>query len=561
MATREATPTGQPTRHLDVYAGIDFGTTYSKIAIAIPDRTGRVEPRHCYAHCIEAFKFKGSKVPTKYPTGIYNGPEYDGKWLEWFKLSLPHKDDLPHDLRVSKKLDILTKEREALDMSAVDVTSNFLGVIWKHAHEEICDRVKQIDEFAQYHVVITVTVPVVWPADARKKLYQAIQSANILGPNVRLARKFITEAEATGIALMSATSVYPGNLQGSGFQVRDTVIICDCGGGTTDLISYQVVSIQPFAVREISPGKCIFAGGSLVDEAFLDLVKGKAKRECPRPTFKALTNEDFHEFVESIWDENLKINHSLGMAGTRFRLPANFLGSQARRQPRAHPDSLNMTFTVDDINGVFDPIVDQIVNLVKSEMSLVSRETGNPTKHVFMAGGFGLNLYLQEKMKIMAKRSSPSTNIVCFEGDQGWTAVARGAVFHGIQANSQSNQPIVQVNSRASREGYGLESSTDISILWLVNPGDELSADGQNRRPIPPQAVWHGRYGRSYVNMYRQEGPNAIPGFASCLSWNAVGELQNLEFNFHWDGTRMHYVLLYRGNQQVPLTIENYYDL
>lgn len=56
-------------------------------------------------------------------------------------------------------------------------------------------------------------------------------------------------------------------------------------------------------------------------------------------------------------------------------------------------------------------------------------------------------------------------------------------------------------------------------------------------------------------------GPDAIPGFASCLSWNAVGELQNPKFNFHWDGTRMHYVLLYQGNQQVPLTIENYYDL
>ncbi|KAL7763021.1 hypothetical protein ACKLNR_006379 [Fusarium oxysporum f. sp. zingiberi] len=528
MATREAIPSGQPTRHLDVYTGIDWGTT--------------------------TFKFKGSKVPTKYPTGIYNGSEYDGKWLGWLKLSLPHMDDLPDDLRVSKKLDILTKEREALDMSAVDSTSTFLGVIWKHAHGEICDRVKQIDEFAQYHVVITVTVPVVWPTDARKKLYQAIQSANILGPNIRLARKFVTETEATGITLMPATSVYPGNLQvgkanprtmytferrlnhlsGSGFQVRDTVIICDCGGGTTDLISYQVVYIQPFAVREISPGKCIFAGGSLVDEAFLDLVKGKAKRECPRPTFKALTNEDFHEFVESIWDENLKINHSLGMAGTRFRLPANFLGSQARRQPRAHPDSLNMTFTADDINGVFDPIVDQIVNLVKSEMSL----------HVVMAGGFGLNLYLQEKMKSWPKGHLPQP----ISSVSKAIKVARGAVFHGIQASRQSNQPIVQVNSRASGEGYGLESSIDISILWLVNPGDELSADGQNRRPVPPQAVWHGRDGRSYVNMHRQEGPNAIPGFASCLSWNAVGELQNLEFNFHWDGTRMHYVLLYRGN-------------
>ncbi|EWZ95555.1 hypothetical protein FOCG_10556 [Fusarium oxysporum f. sp. radicis-lycopersici 26381] len=144
-----------------------------------------------------------------------------------------------------------------------------------------------------------------------------------------------------------------------------------------------------------------------------------------------------------------------------------------------------------------------------------------------MAGGFGLNLYLQEKMKTMAKRSSPSTNIICFEGDQGWTAVARGAVFHGIQASSQPNQPIVQVNSRASGEGYGLESSTDISILWLVNPGDELSADGQNRRPVPPQAVWHGRDGRSYVNVYRQEGPDsqaACPGmpWVSSRTWSSI---------------------------------------
>ncbi|KAJ0138202.1 putative methyltransferase tdiE [Fusarium oxysporum f. sp. albedinis] len=179
------------------------------------------------------------------------------------------------------------------------------------------------------------------------------------------------------------------------------------------------------------------------------------------------------------------------------------------------------------------------------------------SQHFFMAGGFGLNLYLQEKMKIMAKRSSPSTNIVCFEGDQG-SFIAPASRAH---CNWPVSIPIVQVNSRASGEGYGLESSTDISILWLVNPGDELSADGQNRRPVPPQAVWHGRDGRSYVNVYRQEGPNAMPRFASCLSWNAVGELQNLEFNFHWDGTRTHYVLLYRGNQQVPLTIENYYDL
>ncbi|KAF4448126.1 hypothetical protein F53441_8442 [Fusarium austroafricanum] len=560
MASREATPRGQPTRRLDVFAGIDFGTTYSKIAFAIPNPEYQVHPSRCEVIHLKAFSSEGFQVSTKYPASIYNGSGYNGKWLEWFKLSLPYKDDLPHDIRVSKKLDIFTKEREAQDMSAADVTSKFLAVIWKHAHEKICARVKNIDRFAQCHIVITVTVPAIWPADARKRLYQAIQSANILGPNVRLARKFVTEAEAAGIALMSATSVYPGNLEGSGLQDGETVIICDCGGGTTDLISYQVVSFQPFAVWEISPGKCIFAGGALVDDAFLDLVKRKVKRVCPGRTFKALTDTDFDGFIKDIWDDILKEKHSVHMVARSFPLPRNFLEPHVRQNPRAYPDSLMMTFTADDINGVFDPIVDKIVDLIDSEMSLVHRKTGNPTKHVVVAGGFGRNLYLLLKIGIMAESSSDSTTIARFQGNEGWNSVARGAVFHGIQANGKSRQPIVQVNARASGEGYGLESSTDGSILWLNKVGDGLSADGQNRRPVPPQAVWHGRDGRSYVNIYRQEGPDANPGFASCLSWNDVGELQSLEFNFHWDGTRMHYVL-YQGNQQVPLTIENYYDL
>jgi hypothetical protein len=105
------------------------------------------------------------------------------------------------------------KEREALDMSAVDVASKFLSDVWQHAHKEICDRVDEIDKLARPRVAITVAVPVGWPADARKRLYQASQSSDILGPNLSLARKFVTEAEATGIAIMSTPLDYQGILQ------------------------------------------------------------------------------------------------------------------------------------------------------------------------------------------------------------------------------------------------------------------------------------------------------------------------------------------------------------
>lgn len=198
---------------------------YSKVAFAVPGRNNQAHPTDCFVHSLKAFGSQGVHLPTKCPAGSNNSLIYDGKWLEWFKLSLLHRDDLPHDLQVSKKFDIFTKEREGLDMSAVDATSKFLKAIWEHTHKEIWARVRTIDRFAQCHITITMTVPVIWPADARKRLYQAIQSADILGPNVRLARKFVTEAEAAGIALMSLDSVSSGNPEVGRANPRTTCIL------------------------------------------------------------------------------------------------------------------------------------------------------------------------------------------------------------------------------------------------------------------------------------------------------------------------------------------------
>lgn len=98
-------------------------------------------------------------------------------------------------------------------------------------------------------------------------------------------------------------------------------------------------------MREITPGKCIFAGGALLDDAFLDLVKRKVERVCPRPTFEALTEKDFDMFVENIWPTGLKVFHSATFEARSFHLPAKFLRSRARRNPAANTGSVLITFT------------------------------------------------------------------------------------------------------------------------------------------------------------------------------------------------------------------------
>ncbi|KAG7411521.1 hypothetical protein Forpe1208_v009879 [Fusarium oxysporum f. sp. rapae] len=260
------------------------------------------------------------------------------------------------------------------------------------------------------------------PSDARERLLQVLRPVDILGANVRLAQKLVTEAEAAAIALLSA-SANTGNLEGLNFQAKDTVIICDCGGGTTDLISYQVLSMRPLAVREISPSKSIYAGAALLDDGFMELLKARTKAERPRPTFKLLTDEDFNKFADSIWHNDMKRNHSVDMEGQIVDLPPRFLGIWV--------DRTTMAFTAGDINGLFDPIVHKIVNLIDSEMAVVKEETGEQATHVVVAGGLGRNHYL-------------------------WTSVARGAVLHAIQTKSQSTPSIVQIEARASGESYGV---------------------------------------------------------------------------------------------------------
>lgn len=36
-----------------------------------------------------------------------------------------------------------------------------------------------------------------------------------------------------------------------GLKVGDAFVICDAGGGTVDLISYEIVSLKPFELKEL----------------------------------------------------------------------------------------------------------------------------------------------------------------------------------------------------------------------------------------------------------------------------------------------------------------------
>ncbi|KAF4493470.1 hypothetical protein FAGAP_10426 [Fusarium agapanthi] len=488
MASSGMGPEQQQTDRPTILAGIDFGTTHSAISYAFPEPDGRFHLGRCQTYRSSLYGSKG--------------------------LSIPHKDDLPKDVRVSDKLDKLTKEREELDVSAVDASSKYLGELWRQFHENLDKNT---------NVEITVTVPAIWPLDARETLLRAIRSrsANILGTNVHLGQNPVVESEAAAIALLSA-SANTGHLEGLNFKEKDTVIICDCGGGTTDLVSYQVRSMRPLAVDETSPSKCIYAGAALLDDGFMKLLRAKTGAECPKQAVKDLKDKDYDKFADRIWHSKMKKRHAVDMGGQVFDLPLKFLGKQAGQS--------TMEFTAADIHGVFDPVVNKIANLIGSEMAEVKEQTEEQVTHVVIAGGFGRNSYLRQKIEYKTK--------------------------------GQPTPSIVQIETRASGESYGvgIGNGNGGPIHWLVRWGHKLSAEDLTPRPVPPEAMRHSPDGRCFLDWYRAKGPGAKAGIVRPLYYrNAVGEPGDLRFDFNWDGTKMHYVLC-QGNQQLPLTLGEEYD-
>jgi serine/threonine-protein kinase ATR len=94
---------------------------------------------------------------------------------------------------------------------------------------------------------------------------------------------------------------------------------------------------------------------------------------------------------------------------------------------------------------VFEPIMKDIICLIEEQLTMA----GGNISAVILVGGFGQSQYLKNRIREAVKKSTP----VLQPGD-GWAAVVKGAVLHGLgqHVNLASSPKIV---SRVARGSYG----------------------------------------------------------------------------------------------------------
>ncbi|KAI8889304.1 hypothetical protein K501DRAFT_300296 [Backusella circina FSU 941] len=334
-------------------------------------------------------------------------------------------------------------------LNVIDVIAEYLYFFHNHVCSEMAKSISGVFDQSKFRYCLTV--PAMWTDRAKAAMREAAIRAGIIlrtDPPERLS--LISEPEAAALYCEKKSEQF--NLtHGQRFM------ICDAGGGTVDLIVFEIDKKygRSRTLKEATNGHGASCGSGFLDVRMKDYIARKFAHIGPiNPQSMDLIMDIFINTIKpefnGIEDHFLTLPASMGFGditdisiglekGT-ILLPAHELRSQ-----------------------VFEPVVLQVLDLIESQL----QQSPN-LEAIFLIGGFGQSNYLFNRIE------DTFTHRVGMIGvpPRGELAVVRGAVYFGLSPRT--------ISERVSRRTYGVE--TRMLFQNELDPPDYavVGVDGRN---------------------------------------------------------------------------------
>ncbi|KAI8303786.1 hypothetical protein K4K61_006712 [Colletotrichum sp. SAR11_59] len=246
----------------------------------------------------------------------------DADPIRWFKLLLVKDEDLTKELRNSEPLVHARKFVDETEKKPVELIADYLRALFEHTLYVIRKaRGQSVLDALRFHVVITV--PAIWQDYARRDMEQAAEMAGIMDsrPAGQTKLTFAPEPEAAALSTMYES--------GRNLNKGDVFVICDAGGGTVDLISYEVTNNKPLAIKEVGEGTGGLCGGVFIDKAFEKACRDRLGRKWGRlspAVIKGLMKKEWEVAIKSTFKPDTKRSNReyiVGFPLEAFRTPSD----------------------------------------------------------------------------------------------------------------------------------------------------------------------------------------------------------------------------------------------
>ncbi|GAO46634.1 actin-like ATPase domain-containing protein [Saitoella complicata NRRL Y-17804] len=435
----------------EVFVAIDLGTTYSGVAAW---RRSPANPENLQPLTITRWPGDDSSVEQKVPTVLhYDSLNNVCAWgsqtlavkrglvasvpgsveCKWFKLHL--------DPVASREIADLDDFPLPPGLTAVDVCADYLSKIRQvlfHAFENIGWTAAQHD----FHYILTH--PASWSDSARAKTKEAFAAARFVQPN-----------EIPNVILMSepeAAAKYCARTDGLTKEIRpgNGLLVVDAGGGTVDLVAYQVTKSDPFVLKECTVPTGGICGSSQLDRDFKTLLEGRLSRM--RPGSQRVTADKAAIRTTCLLRFEEQVKRNFGWNGHEHAHDI-YCGLVSHDYPEIGFENNHMTFSNDEMTTIFTRTMEDILDLIRAQLARI-RTARVPLEAIIFVGGFALSPYLLDYIK---EHTGPQWSSLIRSSPGRELAVVHGAALDLVARRDPSYHEGARVEARRTRCHYVME--------------------------------------------------------------------------------------------------------
>lgn len=421
----------------EIVIGIDFGTTHSGVSWAVnggskvirlinnwPDPTASTASKDKVPSSISYVNGKPQKWG--YTVGL------NDESFRWIKILLEENHKYVTMVEPVKDSNTLLRK---VDKTAQEVVADYLKLLWDYTIDDI--RKFHPDYKDIFSLRVVLTVPAIWSHRAKEKTLQAAKIAGMPGEI-----KLVTEPEAAALATLKDKA------EENQLMAGDAFVVCDAGGGTVDLISYEIEKLNPLKIKECAIGSGDLCGSVFLDVAFakyIETVIGEKQYNSIKESYRNKMMKEFEFGIKRAFNGHDDQTYSVDLKGVKDD-PKNGIVDET------------ITIKLSALVAVFDHVSQQIQKLVADQIAEVA-EKGLTVKAILLVGGFGANQYLYERLRACHE----ANDVQVLQVNGAWSSICRGATLWGLEhtdpAFSSSVISSPTVTSRLSRYSYGMAFS------------------------------------------------------------------------------------------------------
>lgn len=270
-------------------------------------------------------------------------------------------------------------------------------------------------------------------------------------------------------------------------------MVCDAGGGTVDLIAYELQSKKPFSIVPLTYPSSVFAGATEIDRAYFRFLQRVLEPFGTDPdTLGVGGHYSLSAVAENLLRRFTEFKHAFGQEGERTVTIVLPRDCRVQRSEWAQSKVKNGILQIDpeDMEEMFKESVDQILVYIQKQVAQVKVKRRDVT-HIFMSGGYSESPYLFRRVRDWARRKA----IEVERGYEGWGAVVSGAVLkaaglgaeaplsiklcprsYGITVSQQYAAHLEQVDGDLFKDKLQGHTMAKNQIVWLARKGDLIPA-------------------------------------------------------------------------------------